>query len=144
MRFLWAYFSFGAGDRVTFSYSALLSSMADGLCLVVSTDAIIRKISSRVCFLTRHVAVKLRGRIYGWWATSLKGTSKMVDLWLRMALVGLSSTWSEEVLPVDKESNRLDDRNQAWRERIHHCSLRGYWPLCDWQLSKSDTCMSNQ
>lgn len=50
MRFLWAYFSFGGGDRVTFSYSTLLSSMADGLCLVVSTDAIIRNIPSRVFF----------------------------------------------------------------------------------------------
>lgn len=53
------------GDRVTFSYPSLLSSMAEWLCLVASTDAILRRISPRVLFLTRHVAGKEGGRIYG-------------------------------------------------------------------------------
>ena len=121
-------------------------AVAGCLCFASSTDAILRRISSRMLFLLGccfWLVMWLRRKGEGSLVAlpHLKRTSKMVDLLLRIALVGLSNAWREEVLPADKESNRLDDR---WRERIHYIFLGGYRPWYNWQLFKSDTYMSNQ
>lgn len=72
-----------------------------------------------VVFVIRHVAGKERGTIFGRWATLLKRSSRIVDRRLGMALVGLLSDRREEVLPADKESDRLYNRSQVCRESVY-------------------------
>lgn len=51
--------------------------------------------------------------------TLLKRSSRIVDRRLGMALVGLLSVRREEVLPADKESDRLYNRSQVCRESVY-------------------------
>lgn len=102
------------------------------------------RIPFRSLIVARHVAGKEGRRIFGWWAAFLKRTNRMVDHRSRMALVGLSSVRWEEVPSADKESNRLYSKTQVWGECVYFISIRVYRRWCNGELSKWDTCMSDQ